>query len=238
MSLNESETIKMRNLKITFFLLFLIAFVSCKNQSLKTETEDYLLSIETTLPFHQDFLNELQVNPLNIKAERISLEEVFSAVLQTDTSRIEFENKKLGATMFNVLIQQKNKGKSIHKDIQKELCANFDLKIKIVQKKVFEVTIADSVKFAKFKNGDAKSHTEIIRDAKSIKLTKVELKDLLKYIEYDEVGYFLKDENKDKLDFSWIKMPVDSLKTKIANDLGLTFKASNKKETYFKILNK
>jgi len=223
----------MRKIKTLVILLAIFSIVSCQKKSLNIDNENLKLEIEKASNFHRDFTNKIQNKYLDIEAERINFKDLFSILLETDSTNISFNDKKLNKQYFKVEIKQKNQDKPINKVVLEQVLKKWNLNLVTKKNKTYKIELIDSTKFISYNTKSTDNLSKIVQTNDSIKIKNCDLNKLTEILnsEYSEEIVF--DNFSDKIDYRLKKESFLELKTKMENDLGINFVDLNKdKSTY------
>jgi len=223
----------MRKIKTLVILLAIFSIVSCQKKSLNIDNENLKLEIEKASNFHRDFTNKIQNKYLDIEAERINFKDLFSILLETDSTNISFNDKKLNKQYFKVEIKQKNQDKPINKVVLEQVLKKWNLNLVTKKNKTYKLELIDSTKFISYNTKSTDNLSKIVQTNDSIKIKNCDLNKLTEILnsEYSEEIVF--DSFSDKIDYRLKKESFLELKTKMENDLGINFVDLNKdKSTY------
>ncbi len=213
----------MNKRKIITLLILIIALNSCKEKSIKSVKETHILEIKKAPKFHHGFKNSFQESPLNIDAERISLKEIFGILIETDTSNIMFENRKLTYEYYGLLIKQKDESQSINKIVLNEILDKLKLKLEIKKYKSYEIIIQDSLRYSNLINNYGDNEFKVSRSNDSIKIINYDLKGLTELLNSEYSEEIIYDNTSKRIDYSWEKVSFEKLKVQLQNDLGILF---------------
>jgi len=227
----------MTKLKNIILLTLIITLNSCKNKSLKYDTETYKIEIKKASIFHRDFTNHIQKTPLNIHAERISLKYILGILIKTDTSNIKFKNKKLRNEYYNILIEQKDETEPINEIVLNEILDNWNLEVITEKYKSFKISIQDSLKYAAFKSDSKKTTSSVYISKDSIKIKNCDLKRLAELLNSEFLEESVFSSGSEKIDYNWKKVSFNKLRIELENDLGILFTDSKNDRLIFTIRN-
>lgn len=233
------------NKNAIFFLILFTSLISCNDKVLNLDTETYKVEINRLTSSHKGFSNTFQNNPLNVKAERLRLNEIFAILLKTDTSAIKFENKRLQNENYSLIIEQKDKNIPVYDAILKDMLVGLNLNLdtimnksvtnKSFMNKSFKLIIQDSLKYTNFINNSKNKESVVFNSKDSVKITNCDLKKVAGILssEYSEIISFNGDSA--KIDYAWKKISFEALKIKFMNDLGISFFRINDSKLMYSI---
>lgn len=227
----------MTKIKISTLLALFIILSSCDNKSLELDTETYQIEMKKASKFHRNFTNLTQESPLYIKAERLSLKDILSILIKTDTTNIKFENKKLENEHYSVLIKQKDKNHPINKIVLNELLNDLNLTLDVDTFKSFKISIKDTVQYSKFINTSNDNTSYVFESNDSVKIKNCDLKKLTEILNSEFQEEIILDNNYRKINYSWKKTSFEKFRQNLNKDLGLLLLDNRNDRTIFKIKN-
>lgn len=227
----------MRKAKILIILLTIFSIVSCEKNSLNLDNENLKLEIQKVSNFHGDFTNKIQNKYLDIDAERMNFKDLFSRLLETDSTNISFNDRKLSNQYFKIKIKQKNKEKPINKIVMEQILKHWNMNLVTKKNKTYKIKLVDSAKFQNYKTKSKDNLSKVVQTKDSIKLKNCDLSKLTEILnsEYSEEIIF--NETSNRIDFNLEKESFLKLKIKMENHLGINFIDLNKDKLIYTIKN-
>ena len=227
----------MNLVKKIILLTLAISLNSCKNNSFKSETETYKMEIKKAGYFHSDFTNHIQKTPLNINAEKITLKEIFSILIKSDTSNIKFEDEILQNEYYSLVIEQKDKEISINEMVLNKLLNELNLKLVENKYKSYNIIIEDSLKYSRYISKSKNKVSSVFISKDSVKLSNCDLNKLTEILNSEFSEKTICNINSKRVDYNWKKSSFGKLKLQLKNDLGLNFLDTRNDKLIYSIKN-
>jgi hypothetical protein len=213
----------MNLVKKIFLLALVITLNSCKNNSFNSDTKTYKIEMKKSEYFHHDFTNHIQKTPLNLNAESITLKEIFGILIESDTSTINFEDKKLQNQNYNILIKQKDKNIPVNEVVLNKIMDELNLKLIEKNYQSFTIVIEDSLKYSNFIKESKNNVSSVTIDKDSIKVSNCDLNKLVEVLNSEFSEKITGNNNSKRITYQWKKTSFEQLKIQLNNDLGLQF---------------
>ncbi len=211
--------------KIIGILILVVLIVSCNSGTLKKETESYKIEISKASYSNKKFVNEIRAAVLKINAEKISLKDLFGAILETDSKNIKFNSNLNLNQYYKVKITQKKEGKTVRKEILDYVLEKFNLNLTSEKLKyeLFKIGIQDSLKLNNFISKSKDSVSKIIFIKDTIKVKNITLKGIAKFLSETYNEDFINENDSLKIDYKWNRTDIKNLILKLKADLGVSF---------------